>query len=244
MNNNINIASKIIYFMLALCLFSACKAEIDNWDYPSSRISGQFLYKDQPVQILGTASDASTGYMLQLIQLGPGKWNSGFIQMNAKEDGSYTILTFDGDYGLKITPGRGPWVPITDTLKFTLSGEKTDVNFNVTPYFWMSNYSDSYTDSTFTATFNLEKVVPSAVLEKVVIFVGTTKILDNVSRVYEKSFTNLNPGMNTISVDLKTLSAADKRKLRQTGLLSARVGVKTRTVTDYIFATSAKQITN
>ncbi len=213
--------------------FAGCSKEIDNREYPSSVVSGRFLYNGQPIQILGTATEDDN--MLQLTQTGPGTWNPGFIKMFAREDGTFTINTFDGDYYLRITPGRGPWVASTDTLRFNLNGRKDDVNFNVTPYFWVTNYASTYSDSLFTASFNLSKVVSTATMEKVSVYFGSTAIVDNVSRIVERSFTTLQPGNNTISVNLKTLSASEKANLAKTGLLFARVGVKTQGVRDLLF---------
>lgn len=213
--------------------FTGCSKEIDNREYPSSVVSGQFLYNGQPIQILGTATEDDN--MLQLTQTGPGTWNPGFIKMFAREDGTFTINTFDGDYYLRITPGRGPWVANNDTLRFNLNGRKEGVNFNVTPYFWITNYATTYSDSLFTASFNLSKVVSTANLEKVSVYLCNTAIVDNVSKVVERGFTTLQPGNNTVSVNLKTLSASEKANLARTGLLFARVGVKTQGVRDFLF---------
>ncbi len=232
MKNYKNILYTAIVIFVAVS-FAGCSTKIDNVDYPTSTVSGQFLYKGQPVQILGTASDAYSSNPLQLHQIG--NWDEGYIKMFAKQDGSYTMNTYDGDYYLVITPGRGPWVPVADTLRFTLKGKKADANFNVTPYYWMSNISNTYKDSVFTASFTLEQIVPTAVLEKVVIYVGTTAIVDATAKNYEKAFTALAPGANTISLDLKTLGIADKFNLKKTGFMYARVGVKTRGVTDLLY---------
>ncbi|MCE7043772.1 DUF3823 domain-containing protein [Dyadobacter sp. CY312] len=218
---------------------SGCSTEIDNWDYPTSTVSGQFLYKGQPMQLMATASDATGSNMLQLHQTGDG-WVQGFVKVFTKQDGSFTVNTFDGDYYLNLTPGRGPWQPNNDTLRFSLNGQAENLNFDVTPYFWISDYSSTYTDSVLTARFNLEKVVASAELERVVLQLGTTAIVDNTSKTYEQSFTTLVPGINTITVNLKTLTSGQKLNLKKTGLLFARVGVKTRNVTDLIYSPTQK----
>jgi len=217
------------------CFLFGCSTEIDNWDYPTSRVSGQFLYKGQPMQLMGTASDATGSNMLQLHQTGQG-WVQGFVKVFAKHDGSFTVNAFDGDYYLNLTPGRGPWLPNTDTLRFSLNRQAENLNFEVIPYFWISNYTSSYSDSVLTASFNLEKVVASAELERVVIQLGTTAIVDNFAKTYEQSFTALAAGPNTITVNLKDLTSAQKSNLKKTGLLFARVGVKTRNVTDLIYS--------
>jgi len=106
----------------------------------------------------------------------------------------------------------------------------------VTPYYWMSEFKDVYSDSVYSASFNLEKVAPTAVLEKVVIYLGTTDVVDVTGKAYEKAYTNLAPGANIINLDLKTLEATDKFNLITTGFLFARVGVKTKGVTDLLYS--------
>ncbi len=224
-----------LLLFLPVCLLMSCSTEIDNWDYPSSKVSGQFLYKGQPMQLMATASDATGSNMLQLHQTGEG-WIQGFVKVFSREDGTYTINAFDGDYYLNLTPGRGPWVPNTDTLRFTLRGEEKNVNFEVTPYFWLSNYTSSYKDSVFTATFNVEQVVSTAVMERTVIQLTPTAIVDNTSKALERAFTNVVPGTNTLTLNLKTLSNSEKTNLRKTGFLFARVGIKTRNVSDLIYS--------
>lgn len=233
------IASQLLIFSVLIACLQGCSRELDNWAYPTSTVSGQFLYKGQPLQLMGTASDATGSNMLQLHQVG-GNWIQGFVKVFAKEDGTYTVNTFDGDYYLNLTPGRGPWVANTDTIRFSLKGGAQNLNFNVTPYFWLSNYTSSIKDSVFTATFDLEKVVSTAVMEKTVIHLSPTSIVDNTSKVYEKAFTTVVPGTNTISLDLKTLSGSEKTSLRRTGSLFARVGVKTRNVNDLIYAKTVR----
>ncbi|MDQ1089800.1 DUF3823 domain-containing protein [Siphonobacter sp. SORGH_AS_1065] len=228
-----------LFLFLSVSLLMGCSTEIDNWDYPTSRVSGQFLYKGQPMQLMSTASDAYGSNMLQLHQTGEG-WIQGFIKVFAKEDGSYTVNAFDGDYFLNLTPGRGPWVPNTDTLRFSLKGEEKNINFEVTPYFWLSNYTSSYKDSVFTATFNVEQVVSTAAIEKAVIHLCTTAIVDNTSKSFERSFSNVVPGTNTITLDLKTLSTYEKTNLKKTGFLYARVGVKTKNVWDLIYSPTVR----
>lgn len=224
---------------LIAVLLAGCSTEIDNWDYPRSVVSGQFTYKGQPMRLMSTASDANGSNMLQLHQTG-GDWIQGFVKVFAKEDGTFTVNAFDGDYYLTLTPGRGPWQPNTDTIRFSLNGEKRDLNFEVTPYFWISDFKESYADSTFTATFNLEKVVSSANLERVVAELGTTAIVDNLSKTYEKSFATMSPGANTVILDLKSLSSGEKANLKRTGHLFARIGVKTANVSDMIYSKTVK----
>lgn len=218
----------------SLILIASCNKELDNRKYPQSRISGAFLYNGQPVTIMGTASDAGGSNMLQLTQNDPERFVAGNIRMFAKGDGTFTILTYDGNYTLNVTPGKGPWQqPPAKT--FDLKGEAT-VNFDVTPYFWMSNYTSTFVDSVFTAKFKLEKIVPSANLERVVMYFGTTIITDITSKLAERVATGVVPGDVTVSFNLKNLTTAEKVALRNTGTTFASVGVKTQGVSDLLYS--------
>lgn len=239
-NNKIINFMLIVFVSVSFLLVSSCSKELDNRKYPQSRISGKFLYNGQPMQIMGTSSDVVGTNMLQLTQTGPGTYTSGYIKMFTKGDGTYTILTFDGDYSLAVTPGKGPWQPVASPIEINLKGEAKDVDFNVTPYFWISNYKATYQDSVFTAAFNLEKVVPSANLEKVVIYFGTTNIVDITSKFVERAYTNIVPGAVTLSFDLKTLTKAEKAILSTTGFTFARIGIKTRGVSDLLYSTTSQ----
>ena len=218
----------------SIILIASCSTELDNRKYPTSRISGTFLYNGQPVTIMGTASDAGGSNMLQLTQNDPSRFIAGNIRMFAKGDGTFTILTYDGDYTLNVTPGKGPWQqPAAAT--FTLKGD-AKVDFNVTPYYWMSNYESKFVDSVFTATFKLDKIVPTANLEKVVMYFGTTTITDITSKLAERVAPGVVPGNVTVSFNLKTLTPAEKVALTNTGTTFATVGIKTQGVSDLLYS--------
>ena len=218
----------------SIVLIASCSKELDNRKYPQSRISGSFLYNGQPVTIMGTASDAGGSNMLQLTQNDPSRFIAGNIRMFAKGDGTFTILTYDGDYTLNVTPGKGPWQQ-PPAATFTLKGE-AKVDFNVTPYYWMSDYKSTFVDSVFTATFKLEKIVPTANLERVVIYFGTTIITDITSKQAERVIPGIVPGNVTVSFNLKNLTTAEKVTLRNTGTTYASVGVKTVGVSDLLYS--------
>ncbi len=219
----------------SIILIASCSTELDNRKYPTSRISGTFLYNGQPVTIMGTASDAGGSNMLQLTQNDPNRFIAGNIRMFAKGDGTFTILTYDGDYTLNVTPGKGPWQQ-PPAATFTLKGE-AKVDFNVTPYYWMSDYQSTFgADSVFRATFKLDKIVPSANLEKVVIYFGSTIITDITSKLAERVVPGVVPGNVSVSFNLKTLTPAEKVALTNTGTTFACVGVKTVGVSDLLYS--------
>lgn len=242
--------------MLALAgfLLESCSKAVDNSPYPSSRISGAFLYNGQPVGLLGTSSDNASQNPLQLVQTGPGAYSAANIKFFARNDGTYTILTFNGNYTIQVQPSKGPF-PDPPPLNIVLNGEAKDVNFNVTPYFWVSNYHTTFVDSVFTATFKLEQILTTTIvnsvakpvtLEKVSVYFNTTNIVDATAKAFERTFTTPAQGVNingncTITVNLKGsgMSATEKAAIKNTtGVIYANVAVKTATVaTDALYQT-------
>src|SRR5215217_7454253 len=97
--NNANLL--IILLAAAGCLVQSCRKDSEV-AYPTSKIYGAFTYNGQPVGLLTTSNDLNstnnTQNPLLLTQTGPGTFNGGNIKVFAKNDGTYTINTFDGDY--------------------------------------------------------------------------------------------------------------------------------------------------
>jgi hypothetical protein len=230
----------LLIMMLAITSFLVGSCKKDNGEYPKSKISGAFLYNGQPVRLLGSNNGA-----VQLQQTGgPSQpYTVGLLTMYAKQDGTYSMLTFDGDYTVNATQNKGPFeqpAPITLSLK----GEAKDVNFNVTPYFWVSNYVTSYVGTIFKATFKLEKISSAAVnLNNVAIMFGPTSIVDETSRGLEKTFTAtsgvnvINIGGNcSVQVDLSTLTASEKAAMEgRTGHVWANLAIRNTVSTNALY---------
>jgi len=226
--------------MLALTSFLVQSCKKDNGKYPTSRISGAFLYNGQPVRLLGSNNGA-----VQLQQTGgpSAPYTVGLLTMYAKADGTYSMLTFDGDYTVNATQNKGPFeqpAPINLTLK----GEAKDVNFNVIPYFWVSNYQPSYVGGVFKATFKLDKISTATVsLLNVSLMFGPTSIVDETSKGVEKLFTTtsgvnvINIGGNcSVQVDLNTLTAAEKAAMEgRTGHVYANLAIRNTLSTNALY---------
>jgi hypothetical protein len=250
MKNN----SKILFIILLAAagfLLQSCKKD-NEVSYPPSRIYGAFTYNGQPVRMLATSNDLNSTNNNQnplvLTQTGPGTFSGGNIKVFGKNDGTYTINTFDGDYILKAATGKNPFTD-PDPVSFTLKGE-ANINFAVTPYFWVSNYQTSFVDSVFTAAFKLDKIVSTANLDNIIVYFNTTSLADISGKIYERraypttqtavtSTININ-GNCTIKVDLKALPAADKKIFIETikgttGLLWANVAVKAKEAIDGLY---------
>ncbi|GAB2971895.1 hypothetical protein GCM10027049_01890 [Mucilaginibacter puniceus] len=240
MKKNNKIAFLIMMLGLTSFLVGSCKK--DNGEYPKSRISGAFLYNGQPVGLLGSNNGA-----VQLQQTGgpSGNYTVGVFTMYAQADGTYSMLTYDGDYTVNATQNKGPFVQPAP-INLTLKGEAKDVNFNVTPYFWVSNYQSSYVGGIFKATFKLEKTAPSTVsvnLVNVALMFGPTNIVDETSKGLEKLFTTtsgvnvINIGGNcSVQVDLNTLTATEKAAMEgRTGHVYANLAIRNSISTNALY---------
>jgi hypothetical protein len=262
-NNNQRIL--LIMFMAAVgLLVQSCKKD-NKESFPPSRISGSITYKGQPVRMIPTSNDLNstnnTQHPLQLTQTGPQPLSGGYIKVFVKNDGTFTVNTFDGDYILQSVTGKNPFAD-PPPANFTLKGETT-VNFDVTPYFWVSNYQTSFVDSVFTATFKLDKILNTYVdaqgatknvaLENVKVYFHSNSLTDVSGKIFERTFSGAAQGVNvggdcTIQVDLrgtqaagnpfpyKGLTAAERRAMNATTrVLYANVAVKSNAATDALY---------
>ena len=141
--------SYIILFSL-IALFS-CKK--DNYEEPTSRLSGRVIFQNQPV---GVRSD---GVQLELWQRGYALFTK--IPVYVAQDGTFSATLFDGDYKLVRLRGNGPWIDNTDSISVKVSGN-TQVDVPVVPHFNLNNVSFSKSGNTVTATLQYSKLQQQA----------------------------------------------------------------------------------
>ena len=211
--------SYIILFSL-IALFS-CKK--DNYEEPTSRLSGRVIFQNQPV---GVRSD---GVQLELWQRGYALFTK--IPVYVAQDGTFSAALFDGDYKLVRLRGNGPWIDNTDSISVKVSGN-TQVDVPVVPHFNLNNVSFSKSGNTVTATFTVQQFTAASQLERVNIYLGTTMIVDNTRQdaSAEKVAADVVIGQpGTISV---TIPAA----LASRNFMYARVAVKTNGVGEALFS--------
>jgi hypothetical protein len=264
MKKNNKITGLIILVAAVGLLVQSCKKD-NKESYPPSIISGAITYNGQPVGMQPTSNDLNstnnTQHPLQLTQTGPQPLSGGYIKVFARNNGTFTVNTFDGDYILQSVTGKNPFADPAP-VSFTLNREAT-VNFAVTPYFWVSNYQTSFEDSVFTATFKLDKLLSTYVdaqgatknvaLENVKIYFHSNSLADVSGKIFERTFTTVAHGVNvggicTIKVDLKGtqaagnpfpfkgLTAAERRAMNATSrVLYANVAVKSNAATDALY---------
>lgn len=206
-------------------LLPAC--DFDNQDPPSATLEGAVVHNGEQVGV-------SHGiYGLQLWE--PGYELNDDIQVFLKQDGTFSSRLFDGEYKLVRRSGGGPWVPNTDSIRIQVSGNNVQVNQGnaqvnngrlevpVQPYFTIQNENIQRDQSTVTASFGVSQEVSSATLQRVGLYVGGSRLVDESGSGSDATSTMTasqidDMGSIQLSVDVSDLENTDP--------LYARIGVK------------------
>ena len=203
---------------IAGMLLSAC--EYDNFTPPESTLSGKVVYQGKAVSV------RNNGPVLEL-------WQDGYplrspIVLSFNQDGTFAAKLFDGKYKLT-RRGEAPWLQqSTDTIAITVNGN-TAIDVPVTPYFNLSNETYTKSGNTITARFVVDKVVPTANVELVRLYLGKSILTDQVQREVraEGNVAGLVfGGQNTIATDLPD-------NLKNLDYVFARLGIKSTVSGEY-----------
>lgn len=193
----------MLILFISIVGMSSC--EVDNMDAPDCHIHGVMTYHGMPIGIraTGTGNLSNSSVSLELWQSGFGKETAQNV--NVAQDGSFSTYIYSGEFRLVTKPGVGPWEK-ADTVRFTAKGGEMEINYEVVPYFTISdvNYQYNATDSTLNATFNITKIVEDANIKSVGLLVNNTLFVD---LSYNKSsITNTgNPGEVILTLNCKSL---------------------------------------
>ena len=236
----------------------------DNVDPPSSTLTGRFTYQGQQVGLLFSNPDIiganNTGHALALQQVSgaQNKYSVGEIQLYAKHDGSFTGQFYDGEYVARTLTLKNPFEDIApNTAKpIVVKGNTNLGNFEVVPYWWMSNFQTTFVNNVFTATFNVAKVstMTARTLQYVAIYLSPNNTPD-IQSATQGAIRTFNAGTNsggnvvpaatstggavTVKIDLSTLTASEKAFLAamgNNGNIWASVAVKTTGVSDALYS--------
>ncbi|MCD7931123.1 MAG: DUF3823 domain-containing protein [Tannerellaceae bacterium] len=163
-------------FLLFLLLVVVTGCGKDNYDAPTSVLTGQVVYKGEAIQVRGTDERVR----LQLYQDGYDFRDP--IDVFVTQDGSFSALLFDGEYELQARDNNGPWVNSRDIVKFTVKGN-TVQDYEVQPYFMIRNPKISLSGEKVTYTFTLDHVETSRNLNFIMLLVGQTTFVDDEYKV-------------------------------------------------------------
>jgi hypothetical protein len=222
--NTVNRSSSILALLALATLLAACDYGVfDNYDEPSSLLTGRVVYQGNPIGV------RSNGVQLELWQ--PGYELNQKIPIYIDQDGSFSAVLFDGDYQLNLLAGNGPWVDIRDTLEIQVRGQ-AEVEVPVVPYYTIENASMAHSAGVVTANFELGSVDTSRELEYVGLYVSTTHFVDrsNMAVRIERELADI-PSLD----DPINLSVGLTDDLRERAEVYVRVGVKTEGVDELLF---------
>jgi hypothetical protein len=211
---------RVPFLALALAALSGC--DFDNVGPPQSELTGRVVYEGQTVGVRQNA------VQLEL-------WQDGFelsdpIPLHVSQEGTFAAMLFDGEYKLVRKQNNGPWLNNADTMRIEVRGS-LELDVPVEPFFTIENASIALQGSTLTGSFALEQVVPGRQIERIALYVGTTRFVDSRynARSVERNVGNTAlTGVNTLTADLSAL-------LQQEDHLFARIGVKTVGVEEMIY---------
>lgn len=229
---------KIIIALLSISLFLyACKK--DNYDPPAAQLSGKLVYKGENINV------EFNQVPYQLYQFGFGKTgpisNTSFTQ-----DGSYSVLLFNGTYKLLIPNGQGPFLwkktpgGAPDSLTVTINGSQ-QLDLEVTPYYMIRTPQITGAGTNVTANFKIEKVITDANarnIERVNLYINKTAFVSgngdyNVGNVSRAGADITDPNNVSLSITVPTLVPAQN-------YIFARIGLKIAGVEDMIFSPIVK----
>lgn len=169
--------------LLAVSVAGCDITALDNYEAPSSKLTGRVVYNGEPVQV------RSNEVELELWEQDIEEFElNQKIQVHVAQEGTFSAVLFDGRYKLNLLPGSGPWVTPTplDTIRFELRGSHT-LDVPVTPYYVVRDEQFSYDRNanapwgTVTGTFRVGKVNTSRAVEYVGVYVGVTSFVDRIN---------------------------------------------------------------
>ena len=211
---------RITFLALALAAIGGC--DFDNFAPPQSELTGRVVFDGQTVNVRQNA------VQLEL-------WQDGYelsdpIPLHVSQEGTFAAMLFDGAYKLVRKQNNGPWVNNADTIRIEVRGS-LDLDVPVQPFFTIANATITRDGTVLTGSFDLEQVVAEREVERLALYVGTTRFVDsryNALGVEQEADNSALEGVNTLTVDLAALLQSEEH-------LFARMGVKTVGVEEMIY---------
>lgn len=220
------------YILAFLCIIILYSCKKDNYDAPSSMLSGRLVYQGEPLHV------EYDRVSFQLFQYGFGK--VGALGGTFDQDGKYSMLLFDGEYKFTIQNGQGPflWKKTTagapDSLTINLRGAQT-VDIEVMPYYMVRNPQLSASGQTVAGSFGLDKIIQGADgrdVERVHLYINKTLFVSGANNIASSSLGGSEiANLNSINLQVTVPAMTPSQNY-----VFARIGVKIAGVEDMIFS--------
>jgi hypothetical protein len=222
-----------IFLMAVMWLATACKK--DTYDAPKSTLTGRLVYNGEAINL------EYNQVPLELYQPGFGK--TGAITTTFGQEGTYSMLLFNGNYKLIIPNGQGPFrwnenaaANRRDTLNVNVTGDQT-LDLPVTPYYLIRNPQITVSNRVVAATFGINKIITDANarnIESVFLYVNKTQFVAGAndyniasSQLAGSAITSTNNVSLTVTVP--TINPTQN-------YVFARIGLKVAGIEDLIFS--------
>src|SRR5690606_31607558 len=210
------------YIIAILCVITLFSCKKDNYDAPSSMLSGRLVYQGEPIFVEYDRAP------FQLFQFGFGK--VGALNGTFDQEGKYSMLLFDGEYKFTIQNGQGPfvWKKTTsgapDSLTINVRGAQT-VDIEVTPYYMLRNPQLSGSGQTVSGTFGLDKIIEGAEgrdVERVNLYINKTLFVSGTNNIASSGLNgNEITDLNNINLQVSVPAMTPTQSY-----VFARIGVK------------------
>lgn len=213
---------------VAILLLTACKK--DNYDEPSSLLSGTFKYNGEAIHV------EYNRVPYELYQYGFGK--VGPINGTIAPEGTYSHMLFDGEYKFVVRPGQGPFLwgntgGKPDTITIQVNGN-TIRDIDVMPFYMIRTPQLTHAAGKVTGNFKIEQIVtgPDAkTIERAALFINKTIFVGVDNNIGRTDITGANiTDPNNISLEVNVPGISPTQNY-----VFARIGVKASGVEDWIF---------
>ncbi|MGN7722937.1 DUF3823 domain-containing protein [Chitinophaga sp. 22620] len=227
------LSNYIIAVLITGLAATGCKK--DNYDPPSSMLSGRLQYQGAEVHV----EYNQVPYLLY--QYGFGKVGP-VSNTNFDQDGSYSVLLFDGEYKMIIPGGQGPFLwkntpgASSDTIVVNMRGNQT-LNIEVMPYYMIRNPQLSVAAGKVNGAFSIERIITGANarnIDRVNLYLNKTAFVSGAGNYNVASVSK--PGGDITDLNNVTLSANIPALIPAQSYIYARIGLKVSGVEDMIFS--------
>jgi Protein of unknown function (DUF3823) N-terminal domain/Domain of unknown function (DUF3823_C) len=213
------ILRKITFLLILGTLLASC--ELDNYEEPNGAIYGNLIddITKEPLE-----SEQPAGFNIKLYEKG-GRMNAPII-FSGKPDGTFeNAWIFRNEY--KVVPTEGAFFPV-DTAVVQV-GERSEVNFTVTPFLAVTNVSVQPGSGKITSSYKIarsrigDKIIERKTLvSKIpttnnVVFnfksqtdLSGTADADILAAQYTDEVTNLAPGQYYVRIAVRTKNGLNK----------------------------------
>jgi hypothetical protein len=233
---------KINFHYILIFIISAAfmSCEKDNYEEPSSLLSGRLVYQGNPLYLEFNRVSYDL-YQDDFGKIGP-------LGSTFTSEGAFSHLLFNGTYKMVVPEGQGPflWENLAetgqDTLIINLNGN-VNMDIEVIPYWMINNTNFSASANSVTGTFALQQIVTDAKaknIENVTIYISKTQFANSQTNVVINSVEGsaiTDPSNISLNVTVPNLVPAQN-------YVFASIGVKFEGVDDMLFSPTQKLTIN